>query len=74
MVAPRQQPGAVFVATESGSCDIGGQIHVFVRNVTRVRAGHPLLRAVPDYFRPLDELIHYDVEQATAAPGEKRGL
>lgn len=63
----------VFVATESGSCEVKGETFVFVRNVTRVRAGHPLLKAVPDYFRPVEERIHYDVEAATAAPGEKRG-
>lgn len=63
----------IFVASQSGSADVDGETMVFVRGVTRVREGHALLAAVPDYFVPVDEEIHYDVERATAAPGEKRG-
>lgn len=63
----------VFVATESGSTEVKGETYVYVKNVTRVRAGHPLLKAVPTYFRPVEDRIHYDVEAASAAPGEQRG-
>jgi hypothetical protein len=41
-----------------------------------VRDGHPLLKGRDDLFDPADQLSrfdHVDVEQATAAPGEKRG-
>jgi hypothetical protein len=62
----------VYIATQSGASDVDGETYVFTKGSTRVRAGHPLLRAVPDYFEPVDDHIHYDVEQATRAPGEKR--
>jgi hypothetical protein len=40
-----------------------------------VRAGHPLLRGRDEHFEPVDRLGRFDVdvEQATAAPGERRG-
>jgi hypothetical protein len=38
-----------------------------------VREGHELLKAMPDHFVPADDVVRFDVEQATAAPGEKRG-
>ena len=61
----------VYVARSSGVVNINGVIHRYVQGQTRVRAGHPLLDARPDKFVPLK--IDYDIEQATAAPGEKRG-
>lgn len=63
--------GKIFVATESGTVDFGGQYYAFTRGVTRVREGHPLLKVLPDYFKPID--VHYEWETATAEPGEKRG-
>jgi hypothetical protein len=38
-----------------------------------VRAGHPLLKRREDHFEPVESFGRFDVEQATAAPGEKRG-
>lgn len=70
--SPRRSKAEVFVATMSGTCEIHGEPHVFIKGVTRVRAGHGLLKAVPDYFEPVDEAVHYDVEKATAEPGEQR--
>lgn len=65
---------AILVARESGCCEVNGEQLVFVKGVTRIRAGHPLAKLVPDYFEPIDESVHYDeIEQATRAPGEKRG-
>lgn len=61
----------IFVARSSGVVMIDGQIHRYVQGQTRVRAGHPLLKARPDKFVPLK--LDYDIEQATAAPGERRG-
>lgn len=63
----------IFIAKESGSAEIAGQPYNFVKGVTRVRAGHPLLKACPDYFEQADTSIHYDLEKATAGPGEDRG-
>jgi len=63
----------VYVATESFACQIEGKDYQITKGQTRVREGHPLLQTNPQYFRPMEENVHYDVEQATAAPGEKRG-
>ena len=38
-----------------------------------VRAGHPILKRREDHFVPVESFGRFDVEQATAAPGEKRG-
>lgn len=38
-----------------------------------VRAGHPILKRREDLFEPVSDFGRFDVEQATAAPGEKRG-
>jgi hypothetical protein len=38
-----------------------------------VRAGHPLLKRREDHFEPVESFGRFDVEQATAAPAEKRG-
>jgi len=63
----------VYVANESFACQIDGKDYQIAKGITRVREGHPLLQANPQYFRPMEDNVHYDVEQATAAPGEKRG-
>jgi hypothetical protein len=39
-----------------------------------VRAGHPLLKGREEHFEPVESFGRFDVEQATAAPGEKREL
>jgi hypothetical protein len=72
--AATKKAAEVYVATETGSVDIKGQNYVFYRDVTRVAADHPLIKACPDFFAPAEDRLHYGgVEQATAAPGEKRG-
>jgi hypothetical protein len=66
----------IYIATESGSCEVDGESLNFTKGITRVAnvgQGAKLLRAVPDYFKLVEDQIHYGVEQATAAPGEKRG-
>lgn len=63
--------GEIFVAKQSFTTELdGAPISVF-GGVTRVRAGHPLLKGREELFEPLK--VHYDVEAATAAPGETRG-
>jgi hypothetical protein len=61
----------VYVAISSGVVKIDGTLYRYSQGQTRVRAGHPLLKARPDKFAPLK--LDYEIEQATAAPGERRG-
>lgn len=61
-----------YTATESFATDLDGGPVVVARG-ENVRAGHPLIKANPDKFRPLEQATRFAViEQATAAPGEKR--
>lgn len=62
----------IYVAVESAVLYVNGTPHVIHKGTTRVRDGHPLLERNRGMFAPLD--VHYDVEQATAAPGEKRAV
>ena len=61
----------IYVARESFSTDINGVPVAVHKGVTRVRDGHPLLRRYRQNFELLT--VHFDVEQATQAPGEARG-
>ena len=38
-----------------------------------VHPDHPILKGREELFQPARNHIRFDVEQATAAPGEKRG-
>lgn len=70
-MATRKAEADIYVANSSGVIRVDGVLHRYIRGRTRVRKGHALLRALPGRFDPLD--VTYDVETATAAPGEKRG-
>ncbi len=75
---PRGIPGsradAVWVATETFACEVDGAGVIVHAGETRVREGHPMLDAYRGSFQLADQGIHFDtVEQATAAPGERRG-
>jgi hypothetical protein len=66
--------GKVYVAKDSGSAYVEGYGDLsFVKGITRVREGHPLLKGREYLFEDLDLRVDYDVEDTTAAPGEKRG-
>lgn len=69
------QDRSVYVATESFVADMDGVPTVVHKGVTRVRAGHPLLKVHGAFFEPVDQTVAYevDVEEATAEPGRKRG-
>lgn len=60
----------IFVAKESFATNLDGEPIVVNKGVTRVRAGHKLLKGREAFFEPLK--VHYDVERATASPGEAR--
>lgn len=66
-----ESPPEIYVARSSGVVKIDGQLHNYYAGTTRVRAGHPLIKAVPGGFVPLE--LDYDVEDASNTPGRKRG-
>lgn len=63
--------GKIFVPVEDFTTEIDGQPVVFKRNQTRVREGHPALHGRQHLFQEMK--VDYEIEQATAAPGERRG-
>lgn len=62
--------GDLYVARESFATRLDGVDISVVAGKTIVREGHELLDRFPDFFELVE--AHYEVEQATAAPGEKR--
>ena len=75
-MARKKSGEQVYVASDSGHAEIKGVPYAFHKGITRVRAGHPLtqLDGFTNIFEPVDEHVHYDVEQATAAPDETRDV
>ena len=67
--------GKIYVAKSSGVAEIDGNGYPFVKGVTRVREGHALLKiaGADELFEVVEGTVHYEVEEATANPGEKRG-
>lgn len=59
----------IFEAIESFATQYDGE-DITVQVGERIREGHPLLKGREDRFKPLE--VKYEVEQATAAPSEKR--
>lgn len=73
VAAKKKSASGVFIATESGSAEgKHGDVYPFLRGITRVAAGHELLKLVPDYFKPVEDHVHYGVVSATQGPGEER--
>lgn len=68
---PANAAGLMLVAKESFIIRWEGVDKVFTGGVTRVREGHPVLEGREHLFEALTP--HYEVEAATAAPGEVRG-
>lgn len=71
-MAGKRGAAGIWVARESFNTNLkdGTQVTV-VAGRTRVREGHELLKGREMMFEPL--VVDYEIEQATAAPGEKRG-
>jgi hypothetical protein len=61
-------------AKEAATGSVDGEPFVLTPNEL-FAADHPIVRAYPDFFKPLEDPHRQrpEVEQATAAPGEKRG-
>ena len=70
MGRPRKYPERdILIARDSGIWVApDGMEYPFTADVTRVRASHPIVQAMPEAFEPIS--VHYDVEQATARAGE----
>ena len=66
---PRTKQPDYFVATTSGVMKVAGKPQTFVRGKTIVHRDSELYRSYPHLFQPIDRPA---VEQATAAPGERR--
>lgn len=63
----------VFIATRSFAVEIDGRVVMVKQDKTRVAGDHELVRAFPERFQQAEDSVNFGVEQATAAPGEKRG-
>lgn len=70
---PSETVSGIFVANSTFATEIDGVQVIVHKGHTRVREGHELLARAGSCFDPVDLEVHYDVEQATKAPGEKRG-
>ena len=66
---PRAKEPEFYIATTSGVVKVDGKRQTFVKGRTIVHRDSALYRAMPDRFRPVDRPT---IEQATAAPGERR--
>jgi hypothetical protein len=66
----RSAAGKIFTPKESFYVTIDGAPKLLRKDVDRVREGHPLYEAHKENFVELS--VEYDIEQATAAPGEVR--
>ena len=61
----------LLVAADTFTADFEGVPHTFIEDQTRVREGHPILKGIEHLFKPIK--AHYEIEAASAAPGERRG-
>lgn len=62
----------LFQAKSEFAVEIDG-VPTVVHRGELVREGHPLLKGRESLFEPYEAKVRFDVEQATAAPGKKRG-
>lgn len=61
----------LYIATESFDTTVKGELAQVKGGMTIVREGHPLLKGREHLFKEVE--AHFEVEKATAEPGEKRG-
>lgn len=63
----------IMVATTSFSTEIDGRPEPINAGLSRLRASHPIVRQNPEFFKPVEDAVDFEVEETTAAPAEKRG-
>lgn len=63
----------ILVAKQTFVADMNGS-DVAIMAGQRVRKGHPVTEAHPEYFEPAGSSVDFEWETATAAPGEKRAV
>lgn len=63
----------ILVAKETFTVHHDGVDIVVHKGRSRARAGHPIVQGREELWEPIDTSVHFDIEKATAAPGEKRG-
>jgi len=71
-MATKDTADGLVVALESFVGLVGSEDR-FVREGDLVRASDPIVRKFPKFFAPAIATDEPRIEQATAAPGEKRG-
>lgn len=62
----------LFQAKSEFAVSLNG-VPIVVHKGELVRSGHPLLKGRESLFEPYDAKVRFEVEDATAAPGKKRG-
>jgi hypothetical protein len=65
---PRQE---IYRATQTYWTTVDG-IHQMIKIGELAEANHELVRNHPELWEPVENMVRYKVEQATAAPGEER--
>lgn len=63
----------VYVATSTAQVQYGEGRTVIKKGVTRVRAGHALLEKYPDLFKPADQDVRFEIEDAVSRPAAAAG-
>jgi hypothetical protein len=76
-MAKASEPAAILVVLDSFDGEVGGET-LFFRKGMLFEADHPAVKKWPTAFRPFVfpypvRRVESRIEQATAAPGEKRG-
>ena len=68
---PAKKKTELYMANQSFSTMLDGDVIGVVKG-DLVRAGHPILKGRSEFFEPAEGYVKFEVEKATAAPGEKR--
>lgn len=73
MAATKRAASGIVQATTSGAWqDPKTNESHSIRKGETYESSHPVVKAIPDWFEPVERRFEPEVEQATASPGEKR--